>query len=220
MITFNCSCGKKYQLPDRNAGREVRCNQCGKTLTVPAVSSDVNDNVSNSVSEAALAPAETNTEANVATNRGLTPPALENTIENEIESDFENVFDNEQSKTAEVAGSGGNSVISIILAAVITFLLGSGLGFVIGLKSGVPSPAVGTVSETELSAGAGDVSPPAENAPEVSGRTSAPAETNTETNVATNKMLSSPASEEEPPKKDKKSAVLDELGTILSEDKK
>ncbi|MGL4594269.1 MAG: hypothetical protein ACRCUY_06025 [Thermoguttaceae bacterium] len=35
MISFNCSCGKKYQLPDRNAGREVRCNQCQKNLIVP-----------------------------------------------------------------------------------------------------------------------------------------------------------------------------------------
>jgi hypothetical protein len=35
MITFNCSCGKKYQLPDRLAGREVRCNQCGNALIIP-----------------------------------------------------------------------------------------------------------------------------------------------------------------------------------------
>lgn len=35
MISFNCSCGKKYQLPDRVAGREVRCNQCQKTFLVP-----------------------------------------------------------------------------------------------------------------------------------------------------------------------------------------
>lgn len=35
MISFSCSCGKKYQLPDRTAGREVRCNQCQKTLIVP-----------------------------------------------------------------------------------------------------------------------------------------------------------------------------------------
>ncbi len=35
MIEFSCSCGKKYRLPDRNAGREVRCNQCTKTLVVP-----------------------------------------------------------------------------------------------------------------------------------------------------------------------------------------
>ena len=38
MIQFTCSCGKKYQLPDRNAGREVRCNQCEKTLIVPKLS--------------------------------------------------------------------------------------------------------------------------------------------------------------------------------------
>jgi len=38
MITFSCSCGKKYQLPDRVIGREVRCNQCGKALIVPNVS--------------------------------------------------------------------------------------------------------------------------------------------------------------------------------------
>jgi hypothetical protein len=35
MITFSCSCGKKYQLPDRLAGREVRCNQCGNALIIP-----------------------------------------------------------------------------------------------------------------------------------------------------------------------------------------
>jgi len=35
MIEFSCSCGKKYRLPDRNAEREVRCNQCEKTLIVP-----------------------------------------------------------------------------------------------------------------------------------------------------------------------------------------
>ena len=35
MIIFSCSCGQKYHLPNRNAGREVRCNQCGKTLVVP-----------------------------------------------------------------------------------------------------------------------------------------------------------------------------------------
>ncbi|MDR1962730.1 MAG: hypothetical protein LBQ50_03015 [Planctomycetaceae bacterium] len=35
MITFTCLCGKKYQLPDRHAGREVRCNQCGNPLIVP-----------------------------------------------------------------------------------------------------------------------------------------------------------------------------------------
>ena len=35
MIDFSCSCGKKYRLPDRNAEREVRCNQCEKTLIVP-----------------------------------------------------------------------------------------------------------------------------------------------------------------------------------------
>jgi len=40
MISFNCSCGKKYQLPDRIAGREVRCNQCEKTLIVPKQSQD------------------------------------------------------------------------------------------------------------------------------------------------------------------------------------
>ncbi|MDR2438010.1 MAG: zinc-ribbon domain-containing protein [Planctomycetaceae bacterium] len=35
MITFSCSCGKQYQLPDRLAGREVRCNQCGNALIIP-----------------------------------------------------------------------------------------------------------------------------------------------------------------------------------------
>lgn len=40
MISFNCSCGKKYQLPDRVGGREVRCNQCQKTLLVPKQSQD------------------------------------------------------------------------------------------------------------------------------------------------------------------------------------
>jgi hypothetical protein len=44
MITFNCSCGKKYQLPDRVAGREVRCNQCGKSLIVPTTSQSEPDN--------------------------------------------------------------------------------------------------------------------------------------------------------------------------------
>lgn len=38
MITFRCSCGKTYQLQDRVAGREVRCNQCQKTLLVPTQS--------------------------------------------------------------------------------------------------------------------------------------------------------------------------------------
>jgi len=38
MIEFTCSCGKKYRLPPRNAGREVRCNQCEKTLIVPGQS--------------------------------------------------------------------------------------------------------------------------------------------------------------------------------------
>lgn len=40
MISFACSCGKKYQLPDRVGGREVRCNQCHKTLLVPKRSQD------------------------------------------------------------------------------------------------------------------------------------------------------------------------------------
>lgn len=40
MISFTCSCGKKYQLPDRIGGREVRCNQCQQTLLVPKQSQD------------------------------------------------------------------------------------------------------------------------------------------------------------------------------------
>lgn len=40
MIKFTCSCGKKYKLQDRIAGREVRCNQCHKTLLVPSASQD------------------------------------------------------------------------------------------------------------------------------------------------------------------------------------
>ena len=35
MIIFHCACGKKYKLPDRNAGRIVRCNQCEHSLQVP-----------------------------------------------------------------------------------------------------------------------------------------------------------------------------------------
>ncbi len=40
MIKFTCSCGKHYELQDRIAGREVRCNQCHKTLLVPDKSQD------------------------------------------------------------------------------------------------------------------------------------------------------------------------------------
>jgi hypothetical protein len=111
---------------------------------------------------------------------------------------------------------------AFIAAVIIAFLLGTGLGFVIGIKSGVPSPAV-----VHKVSGVSD---------NVSERALAPAETNVESNrgltppapveekkeevseaVVSERALA-PAVEE--PKKDKKSAVLDELGTILSEEKK
>ncbi len=35
MLTFTCSCGKRLQTKEENAGRSTRCPQCGKTLVIP-----------------------------------------------------------------------------------------------------------------------------------------------------------------------------------------
>lgn len=36
MITFNCTCGKKYSVDDKLSGRRAKCKACGAEVTVPA----------------------------------------------------------------------------------------------------------------------------------------------------------------------------------------
>lgn len=35
-ITFQCSCGKLYKVPDEAAGKKITCKECGNALKVPA----------------------------------------------------------------------------------------------------------------------------------------------------------------------------------------
>jgi hypothetical protein len=34
-ISFECDCGKQYNVAEKNAGRSIRCADCGETVTVP-----------------------------------------------------------------------------------------------------------------------------------------------------------------------------------------
>jgi hypothetical protein len=62
-ITFNCTCGKTLRVPDENAGKRVKCPNCGATRTVeaPAAPPDVGDDFEVIEDEPAPAPPEVQT---------------------------------------------------------------------------------------------------------------------------------------------------------------
>ena len=35
MISFSCTCGKKYNVEDKYAGKKAKCKKCGKVIVVP-----------------------------------------------------------------------------------------------------------------------------------------------------------------------------------------
>lgn len=40
-IKFSCECGKAYKVPDKFAGKRVRCKNCGETVAVPSASEQI-----------------------------------------------------------------------------------------------------------------------------------------------------------------------------------
>lgn len=40
-IKFACACGKAYKVPEKYAGKRVRCKNCGETVAVPSSSSPI-----------------------------------------------------------------------------------------------------------------------------------------------------------------------------------
>lgn len=40
-IKFSCDCGKAYKVPDKYAGKRVRCKECGETVAVPSASEQI-----------------------------------------------------------------------------------------------------------------------------------------------------------------------------------
>ncbi len=40
-IKFSCECGKAYKVPDKFAGKRVRCKNCGETVAVPSASESI-----------------------------------------------------------------------------------------------------------------------------------------------------------------------------------
>jgi hypothetical protein len=41
-IKFSCECGKAYKVPDKFAGKRVKCKNCGETVAVPSASEQIN----------------------------------------------------------------------------------------------------------------------------------------------------------------------------------
>src|SRR5437660_11518719 len=40
-IKFSCECGKAYKVPDKFAGKRVRCKHCGETVAVPSAAEQI-----------------------------------------------------------------------------------------------------------------------------------------------------------------------------------
>jgi hypothetical protein len=116
MITFSCSCGKKYQLPDRLAGREVRCNQCGSALIIPM-------------------PEQSETiESTTDTVTSTTEPKNKNTIWGNIP--LPNGEKNEQSPIVAGWTTGPYQKGSSCMLTIVLVLLGAGSAFFAGFLSG------------------------------------------------------------------------------------
>jgi hypothetical protein len=126
MITFSCSCGKKYQLPDRLAGREVRCNQCGNALIIP------NPEPAESENTAALAqtPAQTPTPASAA----VAAPQHKTNHWGKIP--LPNGEKNEHSPIVSGWATGPYQKGSSCILTIVLVLLGAGGAFVGGFLAG------------------------------------------------------------------------------------
>lgn len=130
MISFSCSCGKTYQLPDRVAGREVRCNQCERTLLVPR--------------ESQTEPVVPLNDAPAATPSQETPePANRDSAETQADSEAAAAPESPESDPPSRAATGVRSLLvpGVVLLVVAWFAL-CVFGFLVGLRLASSGTAV------------------------------------------------------------------------------
>ncbi len=53
-IKFACECGKAYKVPDKFAGKRVKCKNCGETVAVPSASEQISSARASAVSQRSL----------------------------------------------------------------------------------------------------------------------------------------------------------------------
>lgn len=53
-IKFACECGKAYKVPDKFAGKRVKCKNCGETVAVPSASEQISSARAAAVSQRSL----------------------------------------------------------------------------------------------------------------------------------------------------------------------